>query len=280
MIAWASRYIRGKLHQRNVSMSEKNIVIIDYGAGNLRSAAKACERALADHSIAGKVQISNNPKDLAQASHIILPGVGAFGDCMQGLSAIDGMLDALEEHVIQKQTWFLGICVGMQLLFERGFEHGTHNGLGWIPGEVRKLTPSDTSLKVPHMGWNIISPPTKSTDFAMGHSKAGSGLAWPTDHALVPRKDTQGEDSSPSEPSAREAASHVRAAGEHGDIQYVYFVHSYHACDVPSEYVLATTNYGEDIVAMVGKDNIFGTQFHPEKSQAAGLALLANFMRL
>lgn len=214
------------------------LVIIDYGSGNLRSAAKACERAIKDFDINASVEVSNDPLALKDASHVLLPGVGAFGDCMQGLTALPGMLEALEEQVLKEKKWFLGICVGMQLLFERGYEHGVHDGLGWLKGEV-KLIERPQEYKIPHMGWNILLPPAKSTDFANYPLLAG----------IKP-----------------------------GD--FTYFVHSYHAVDVRTDHVLATTDYGGEIVAAVGKENIFGTQFHPEKSQATGLQLLANFLRL
>lgn len=205
-------------------------VIIDYGSGNLRSAAKACERAVADHRIAGDVMVSSDPADLKQATHIILPGVGAFADCMQGLKARAGLLDALEHEVHVNKKNFLGICVGMQLLFERGYEHGEHTGLGWLKGEVVKLTPNDANLKIPHMGWNQLQ-------FAKNKSESN--------------KDP-----------------------------YAYFVHSYHAKCTDREDILATTDYGGEVVAIVNRGNIYGTQFHPEKSQETGLKLLADFLRL
>jgi len=127
------------------------IVIIDYGSGNLRSAQKAFEKVAGE-----QVEVTNNPKQLAKASHIVLPGVGAFGDCAAGLRSIDGMVAAMEEEVLAKKKPFLGICVGMQLLAEVGLEHGEHKGLGWIPGKVVKLQPKN-NLPVPHMGWNDVN---------------------------------------------------------------------------------------------------------------------------
>ena len=204
------------------------LAIIDYGSGNLRSVAKAFE-----HVAAGKkILVTSDAKDLASASHIVLPGVGAYGDCMRGLTALDGMIAALNEQILQNKKPFLGICVGMQLMFERGLEHGEHKGLGWLAGEVVKLTPSDPSLKIPHMGWN--------------------NLTIKRDHPIL-----RGIQS-----------------GEH-----LYFVHSYAARTTP-ENILATTDYGGEVVAVVGRDNIMGTQFHPEKSQASGLAILKNFLSM
>jgi len=215
------------------------IAVIDYGSGNLRSAAKALER-VAPGGI--KIHITADPEDLKRASHIVLPGVGAYGDCMRGLASISGMLEALSEEVQVKKKPFLGICVGMQLLFERGHEHGVNNGLGWLKGEVKGLgmrheglenqsqVPEAQSLKIPHMGWNELTM---------------------TPHPLLAGIDT----------------------GAHA-----YFVHSYHAAGSPD--VIATTSYGQTIAAVVAKGNIMGTQFHPEKSQETGLRLLSNFVRL
>jgi imidazole glycerol-phosphate synthase subunit HisH len=213
------------------------LVIIDYGSGNLRSCAKAFERVAGTQ----KIIVSADPKALADASHIVLPGVGAFADCMQGLRAVSGMLDALSENVIQKQKHFLGICVGMQLMFERGFEHGEHQGLGWIQGDVVGIRDSGfgirqehpQSLKVPHMGWNELTIPKPNPLF--------KGIK----------------------------------NGAHA-----YFVHSYHAQCTHAEDVAATTNYGGTVTAAVARGNLFGTQFHPEKSQETGLAVLTNFLAL
>src|SRR5262245_14241333 len=131
-------------------------IIIDYGSGNLRSAGKAFERATAEAGLSGSITVSADADALATASHIVLPGVGAFADCMQGLAALPGMLQALEEQVIRGGKPFLGICVGMQLMAERSLEHGDHEGLGWIAGEVRPIEPADPSLRIPHMGWNEL----------------------------------------------------------------------------------------------------------------------------
>ncbi len=173
-----------------------------------------------------------NPADLAAASHIVLPGVGAFADCMRGLTALPGMVEALTREVRARGKPFLGICVGMQLMAERGLEYGTHAGLGWIAGDVQRLAPADAALKIPHMGWNelILDQPK---------------------HALL--------------------------AGI-ANADHAYFVHSYELKARHKTDIAAHTQYGGDVVAMVARDNIAGTQFHPEKSQAAGLRLVANFL--
>ncbi len=201
-------------------------VIVDYGSGNLRSAAKAFERA----SNGGKIEVTGDAAALTQATHIVLPGVGAFGDCLAGLRALPGMVEALQENVIARGKPFLGICVGMQLMATRGLEHGVHQGLGWIAGEVRGI--KGAGLKVPHMGWNDLRLKVPSHPLFAG---VNSG-----DHA--------------------------------------YFVHSYHLVPEQPSDVLADVDYGGPIVAAVGRDNIVGTQFHPEKSQALGLRLIANFL--
>jgi imidazole glycerol-phosphate synthase subunit HisH len=201
------------------------LAIIDYGSGNLRSVAKAFERVGAD------ARVTSAPQDVAAASHIVLPGVGAFADCMAGLTAIPGMLEALGEEVLTRKKMFLGICVGMQMLFDEGHEHGVHKGLGWLKGKVLPLTGSN--LKIPHMGWN--------------------DLQITQTHPLLAGIDT----------------------GAHA-----YFVHSYHAQCAHSADVLATTPYGQSVTAVVGQGNIFGTQFHPEKSQDTGLRLLKNFVSM
>ena len=215
-------------------MTEK-IIIIDYGSGNLRSAEKALERAALDASIDANIKVSNDPADIASADRIVLPGVGAFGDCGRGLRAIDGMIDALEEAVLVKARPFLGICVGMQLMATTGIEHGRHQGLGWIDAEVIALKPDDKSLKIPHMGWNEVE-------------LTQSGKS----HAVT--RDMQ-------------AADHA------------YFVHSYHMVVANPAHVLATTSYGAPLTAIVGRDNMIGFQFHPEKSQAVGLKVLEKFIR-
>jgi glutamine amidotransferase len=210
-----------------------NVVIVDYGSGNLHSAYKAFERAAADAGV--HVEVSSDANVVRCADRVVLPGVGAFADCRLGLDNVPGMVEALEENVIQRGRPFLGICVGMQLLASRGLEHGVASGLDWIAGDVVVIEPRLASLKVPHMGWNTLSPRQ--------------------DHALL-RGITTGED------------------GLHA-----YFVHSYHLQAADPSLVVATTDYGAPLTAMVARDNIVGTQFHPEKSQKLGLALIANFLR-
>jgi len=210
-----------------------NVVIVDYGSGNLHSAYKAFERAAADAGV--HVEVSSDANVVRRADRVVLPGVGAFADCRQGLDNVPGMVEALEENVIQRGRPFLGICVGMQLLASRGLEHGVASGLDWIAGDVVVIEPRLAGLKVPHMGWNTLSPRQ--------------------DHALL-RGIPTGED------------------GLHA-----YFVHSYHLQAADPSLVVATTDYGAPLTAMVARDNIVGTQFHPEKSQKLGLALIANFLR-
>ena len=208
-------------------------LIVDYGSGNLRSAAKAFERAVVEHGLEAAIAVGADPREVARADRIVLPGVGAFADCMAGLRAVPGLLEALSRAVKVEGRPFLGICVGMELLATCGFEHGVHQGLGWIAGEVRRIEPADPTLKVPHMGWNDLAP-------------------LRGDHPLL---------------AGIPAGAHA------------YFVHSYHFVPASPESVLATTDYGGALVAIVGQDNVAGTQFHPEKSQSAGLRLIANFLR-
>jgi imidazole glycerol-phosphate synthase subunit HisH len=210
-------------------------VIIDYGSGNLHSAAKAFERAAKDYKIKADIIVSNKPEHLEKAERIVLPGVGAFKDCYNGLLAVEGMREALQSEVITKGKPILGICVGMQIMATRGLEHETTKGLGWIAGDVKPIAPKDPNLKIPHMGWNTLKPVSQ--------------------HALLDGIQT----------------------GDDG--LHAYFVHSYHLETALPEDVIATSDYGGDVTAMVGYDNIAGTQFHPEKSQALGLALIANFLR-
>ena len=207
------------------------VALIDYGSGNLRSAAKALMRAAETSGTRHEVVITADPNRVAEAERIVLPGVGAFADCMRGLSAIPGMLSALEESVLRRGTAFLGICVGMQLLAEWGREHEDCRGLGWVPGEVLRITPLEPALKVPHMGWNALS--------ILQPHKLFEGMTDGTD---------------------------------------VYFVHSYYLKPRDPLQILATTDYGGSIPAVVGRDNIAGTQFHPEKSQAEGLCFLERFL--
>ena len=210
-----------------------SVAIIDYGSGNLRSAAKAFERAVAEAELDRAVAVTADPAVIAAASHIVLPGVGAFADCRRGLAALPGVLETLRRAVIEDGRPFLGICVGMQLMATRGLEHGRHDGLGWIAGTVARLAPADRTLKIPHMGWNELEPRAPEHPFFAGV-----------------------------------------AAGAHA-----YFVHSYgFAADDPAT-VLATVDYGGPVTAVIGRANMLGCQFHPEKSQAVGLRLITNFLR-
>lgn len=211
----------------------RSVAIVDYGSGNLRSAAKAFERAAADAGQNIAVRVTDAPADIRAAERIVLPGVGAFGDCIAGLKARPGLLAALEDAVRVEKKPFFGICVGMQLLADEGREHGTHKGLGWIPGWVERLADAP-GRKIPHMGWNELILQNR-------------GESHPV----------------------------FRDLPEDGQ---VYFVHSYHFSATHADDVLATTDYGGPIAAAIGRGNIVGTQFHPEKSQAVGLAVIRNFL--
>jgi glutamine amidotransferase len=210
-----------------------SVIIVDYGSGNLRSAAKAFQRALAEAGGGGNVVVSGDPKAVASADRIVLPGVGAFADCKRGLEALPGMIDALSRAVFERRRPFLGICVGMQLMARVGREHGRHDGLGWIDGEVAQIEAGAFGLKVPHMGWNELT-------------------------LRVPKH-----------PLLRGIANGAHA----------YFVHSYGFQPADAGVILATVEYGGDVVAVIGRDNLVGTQFHPEKSQVTGLRLIGNFLR-
>jgi len=212
----------------------QRVVIVDYGSGNLHSAGKAFERAARDSEVDAKILVTSDPKAVAAADRIVLPGVGAFAECKRGIEAVSGLKPALEEAVKGRGRPFLGICVGMQLLATRGLEFEETEGLGWIPGEVRAIEPNDPALKIPHMGWNtltVVNP-----------------------HSLLNE-------------------IHVGPGGSHA-----YFVHSYHLVTDDAASVVAVTDYGGNVTAMVAKDNVAGTQFHPEKSQTLGLKLIANFL--
>lgn len=209
----------------------QQIVVVDYGAGNLRSAARALEQAAQDHGLSVRVSISNDPHDVRAADRIVLPGQGAFADCWHGLSMIPDMMDTLADIMCLEKKPFLGICVGMQLLADWGNEHGRHRGFSYIPGEVIPLDPLP-GLKIPHMGWNDL---------------------------------------------VIDAPQHPVLAGiSTGD--HAYFVHSYHFVCQDPVHRLAHVDYGCAITAIVGRENIIATQFHPEKSQATGLKFLANFL--
>jgi glutamine amidotransferase len=207
-----------------------SVALIDYGSGNLASAAKALARAA--EATGYEIVVTADPAEVMAAGRIVLPGVGAFADCMAGLCAVPGMVPMLREKVLKQGAPFLGICVGMQLLATVGREFGDHAGLAWIAGEVVKIAPADPLLKIPHMGWNELKIARR--------------------HALL---------------DGIEDGAHA------------YFVHSYQFVPTLPDDLLATTDYGGVITAMIGNENIAGTQFHPEKSQATGLRLLHNFLR-
>jgi len=201
------------------------IALIDYGAGNLHSVHNALKAAGAE-----RVAVTADPAIVRGARRIVLPGVGSFKACAQGLKGIPGLVEAMEERVVQGGIPFLGICVGMQLLATRGLEHGTTPGLGWIEGQVEPIERTDPDIKVPHMGWNDVSP--------LPHT-GGAELVLP---------------------------------GE------AYFLHSYHFAPEHGRDIAAMTDHGGGLVAAVARDNMLGVQFHPEKSQAYGLELLARFL--
>ncbi len=208
------------------------VAIVDYGSGNLPSAAKAFERAASENGIAAKIEVTNVPEIVARADRVVLPGVGAFADCRRGLAAVPGLENALSEAVLERGRPFLGICVGMQLMAECGREFETTRGLGWIGGDVVAIEPTDPARKIPHMGWNELV-----------HIRV---------HALLAGLD----------------------AGAHA-----YFVHSFQFRLSNEADLVALTDYGAPITAVVAHDNLAGTQFHPEKSQVAGLQLIRNFLR-
>ena len=203
------------------------VAIIDYGSGNLHSAAKAFERQASE-----KVLVTASPEEILGADRIVLPGVGAFDDCKKGLAAVDGLIDALEYAVIKKAKPFLGICVGMQLMATTGLEHGKHDGFGWISGTVRPICLEDKTLKIPHMGWNE--------------------LLLRTPHPVLKNL--------PPDPD-------------------VYFVHSFHFQPDDITDLIAVTEYSGNVTAAVGRENMIGTQFHPEKSQRIGLRVISNFLK-
>jgi imidazole glycerol-phosphate synthase subunit HisH len=212
-----------------------SVAIIDYGSGNLHSAAKAFERAARESGASQPIRVTSDPEVVRTADRIVLPGVGAFADCRRGLDQVAGMVEVLNEAVRQQAKPFLGICVGMQLMAERGREYAVTEGLGWIAGEVCRISPADPALKIPHMGWNTLD------------------VRRP--HPLF--------DGIPLGP-----------AGLHA-----YFVHSYHLRVADDADLVADSHYGGSVSALVGRANYAGTQFHPEKSQKLGLALIANFLK-
>jgi imidazole glycerol-phosphate synthase subunit HisH len=209
------------------------IAIIDYGSGNLRSAAKAFERMARETGDPVRVVVTSQPEEVAAAERVVLPGQGAFAECRRGLAAIPGLEAALRHAVITRGRPFFGICVGMQLLAQVGREFETVTGLGWIEGEVVAIKPSDAALKIPHMGWNELQ---------------------------------------------LHGAPHPVFAGVPNGM-HAYFVHSYEFRPASADDLVATADYGGPVVAAVGRANLIGTQFHPEKSQMSGLRLIANFIR-
>ncbi len=211
------------------------VAIVDYRSGNLHSAAKAFERAARASGREQPICVTQDPDVVRRADRIVLPGVGAFADCRRGLDSVAGMVDALNEAVSVRGRPFFGICVGMQLMADRGREYEITPGLGWIGGEVDRIAPTDRNLKIPHMGWNtlrVLRPHPLFDELPLGNE------------------------------------------GWHG-----YFVHSYHFRAHDRADVIAESDYGGPITAMVARANMAGTQFHPEKSQRLGLALIANFLR-
>ncbi len=212
-----------------------NVAIIDYGSGNLHSAAKAFERAARSLENPDRIVVTCDPETVFRADRIVLPGVGAFADCRKGLNALDGMVEAMTEAVRDRARPFFGICVGMQLMATRGKEHVVTEGLNWIAGDVERISPREANLKIPHMGWNTLD---------LLHQ-----------HPVLERL--------PLGPNGRHA----------------YFVHSYHLNAASESDVLARADYGGPVTAIVARDTAIGTQFHPEKSQRFGLALIANFLK-
>ena len=209
-----------------------SIAIIDYGSGNLKSAAKALEVASSNLNIDSKIVVTSDPKIIKESKKIILPGQGSFRDCYLGIKKIPGLEDMLNEFVLVKKKPIFGICVGMQLFAKIGYESQETKGFGWIDGEVRKINNINRTLKLPHMGWNQIE---LKKDFALFSNLKNKS--------------------------------------------HMYFVHSYELITKQKDCIAATTNYGNSIIVAVAKENIFGTQFHPEKSQKNGLKILENFLK-
>jgi imidazole glycerol-phosphate synthase subunit HisH len=212
-----------------------SVAIVDYGSGNLHSAAKAFERAARESGHDQPIVVTSEPAQVARADRVVLPGVGAFADCRRGLDAIPGMIDALNESVGGRGKPFFGICVGMQLMAECGLEYQVTPGLGWIAGEVNRITPADPALKIPHMGWNTLNL-LKTHPLLEDIPLGPDGL-------------------------------------------HAYFVHSFELKPARRGDLVAQADYGGPLTAIVGRDNMVGTQFHPEKSQQLGLKLIANFLR-
>lgn len=208
----------------------QTVAILDYGSGNLRSVEKAFEQSARNHGLACSVFVTDNPELVAKADRLVLPGVGAFAACMDGLSSRPGLLEALQHGVLVERRPFLGICVGMQLLATEGLEFGRYDGLGWIPGSVSAISSPSPEIRTPHMGWNA--------------------LRLDGDHPVLDGLDSE----------------------------VFYFAHSYRFECENNAHLYGVTDHGEALTAAVGRDNLFGVQFHPEKSQRAGMALIANFL--
>ena len=209
-----------------------SVTVIDYGSGNLKSAAKALEAAANNINLSSKIVVTADPKIIKQSDRIVLPGQGSFRDCYMGIKKIPGLSETLNEFVLVEKKPIFGICVGMQLFAKTGFESQETKGFGWIDAEVRKINNMNKKLKLPHMGWNEIE--LKKDNFLFSNIKNKS---------------------------------------------HMYFIHSYEFMTRQKDYVAATTNYGNSIIASVFKENIVGTQFHPEKSQKNGLLILENFLK-
>jgi len=208
-----------------------SISVIDYGSGNLKSAAKALETAANNANLNYKIEVTSDPKKIIQSDKIVLPGQGSFRDCYLGIKKIPELKETLNEYVLKKKKPILGICVGMQLFAKIGYESQETEGFGWIDAEVRKINNMNKKLKLPHMGWNEIE--FKKDCFLFSNIKNRS---------------------------------------------HAYFIHSYEFMTKQKDCVVATTNYGNPITVSVEKENIVGTQFHPEKSQKNGLIILENFL--
>ena len=207
--------------------------IIDYGSGNIRSVFKSFEKAASLVSPKIHIKVIDNIKELNESEKIVLPGVGAFADCMKGLEKHSGLIEMLTKKVLEENKAFLGICVGMQLLANYSKEYGHTDGLAWIDGEVTSIKTIDSSIKIPHMGWNELKVENASNVF----------------------KDEINNN-------------------------HAYFIHSYEFVPKDKKNVSITTNYGKDVMAAVSSENIYGSQFHPEKSQQTGIQILTNFLNL
>ena len=210
---------------------KKLICIVDYGLGNIHSAEQSIKKVAADSNMLLEIKITSNPSDIKEASHLVLPGQGAFESCINGLRNINGMIDELSEAAINKKKPFLGICVGMQLLASKSYENGEHQGLNWIQGEIKKMPKGN--IKLPHMGWNEIILKNKKNQL-------------------------------------------VKAS----DKNDFYFVHSYYFDCKHKENIIALSNYGIDFASIISKENIYGVQFHPEKSSVQGLEIIKNFINI